>query len=82
MCDVAMRWLATRFDSLASASTCIAAFIVIFLKGQISPSSAGLALTYAVQMSGTFQFAIRMVSEVEVRFVSVERFCHYLRVSG
>ncbi|XP_066602982.1 ATP-binding cassette sub-family C member 5-like isoform X3 [Prorops nasuta] len=76
--DTAARWLSLRLDSLAAATTCICAFLVVFLKGDISPALAGLALTYCAQISGVFQFTVRVMSEAETRFINVERIIYYI----
>lgn len=79
MCNAAMRWSAVRLDSLAIASCSITAFLIILLKGQIPAALAGLAMAYATQISGVFQYTVRLMSETEVRFVSVERINYYLK---
>ncbi|KAK2586704.1 hypothetical protein KPH14_011742 [Odynerus spinipes] len=79
MCNAAMRWSAVRLDSLAIASCSITAFLVIFLKGEIPAALAGLAMAYATQISGVFQYTVRLMSETEVRFISVERINYYLK---
>lgn len=76
-----MRWLAVRFDTLAGLATGSTALFVVCLKGQVPPALAGLAMSYSGQMSGIFQFTMRMFSETELRFISVERINHYLKVS-
>lgn len=47
--------------------------MVVLLKGQVPAALAGLALTYAAHISGVFQYTIRLLSETESRFISVER---------
>jgi hypothetical protein len=61
---------------------CITAFLTILLHGQVPPALAGLALAYAAHISGVFQYTIRLVSETEVRFISVERITSYSKVSN
>ncbi|XP_076163958.1 ATP-binding cassette sub-family C member 5-like isoform X3 [Ptiloglossa arizonensis] len=75
----AMRWSAARLDSLAIISTSISAFLVVVLKNQISPALAGLAMAYSMQMTGVFQYTVRLMAETETRFISVERISYYLR---
>lgn len=77
MCSIAMRWLAVRIDTLAVSTVCITAALIIVLHGQVSPALAGLALAYATHISGLFQYTIRLISETEVRFISVERITSY-----
>ncbi|XP_021928372.1 multidrug resistance-associated protein 5-like isoform X2 [Zootermopsis nevadensis] len=79
LCSIAMRWLAVRIDTLAVTTICITAFLTIFLHGQVPPALAGLALSYAAHISGVFQYTLRLVSEIEIRFISVERISLYIK---
>lgn len=79
MCQAAMRWSAVRLDSLVIASSCITALLVISFKNELSPAFAGLAMAYATQMTGIFQYTVRLMSETEMRFISVERISYYLK---
>ncbi|CAK9831718.1 ATP-binding cassette sub-family C member 5 [Anthophora retusa] len=79
LCQSVMRWSAVRLDSLAIASSSITAFLAIVLKGQIPPALAGLAMAYAAQMTGVFQYTVRLMAETETRFISVERISYYLK---
>ncbi|XP_046820513.1 ATP-binding cassette sub-family C member 5-like isoform X7 [Vespa crabro] len=79
MCNAAMRWSAVRLDSLAIACCSITAFFIIFLKGKIPAALAGLAMAYATQISGVFQYTVRLMSETEVRFISMERINYYIK---
>jgi len=71
--SIAMRWLAVRIDTLAVTSVCITAFLTVILHGQVPPALAGLALAYAAHISGVFHYTVRLMSDTEVRFISVER---------
>ncbi|XP_070510894.1 ATP-binding cassette sub-family C member 5-like isoform X3 [Cardiocondyla obscurior] len=79
LCQAAMRWSSVRLDSLVIASSCIIALLVISFKNEISPAFAGLAMAYATQMTGVFQYTVRLMSETEMRFISVERISYYLK---
>lgn len=78
---IASRWLSIRIDSISVAIIGITAFLVLSLQDQVSPALAGLALSYAVHISGVFQRTTRLISEIDVRLISVEAINHYLRVS-
>jgi ATP-binding cassette subfamily C (CFTR/MRP) protein 5 len=54
-------------------SVCITAFLTVILHGQVPPALAGLALAYAAHISGVFHYTVRLMSDIEVRFISVER---------
>ncbi|TRY99951.1 hypothetical protein DNTS_010308 [Danionella cerebrum] len=68
----AMRWLAVRLDVISVALISITALMIVLMHGQIPPAYAGLAISYAVQ------FTVRLASETEARFTSVERIHHYI----
>ncbi|RXG53670.1 Multidrug resistance-associated protein 5 [Armadillidium vulgare] len=73
------RWLAVRLDFLALSVTSITALLCICLRNSVSPASAGLALAYAYQLSGIFQYTVRLSTEVEARFTSVQRIITHLK---
>ncbi|XP_030008225.1 ATP-binding cassette sub-family C member 5 [Sphaeramia orbicularis] len=75
----AMRWLAVRLDVISVALISITALMMVLMHGQIPPAYAGLAISYAVQLTGLFQFTVRLASETEARFTSVERIHHYIQ---
>uniref|UniRef100_I3KKZ5 ATP-binding cassette, sub-family C (CFTR/MRP), member 5 n=1 Tax=Oreochromis niloticus TaxID=8128 RepID=I3KKZ5_ORENI len=75
----AMRWLAVRLDIISVALISITALMMVLMHGKISPAYAGLAISYAVQLTGLFQFTVRLASETEARFTSVERIHHYIQ---
>ncbi|KJH46653.1 ABC transporter, ATP-binding protein, partial [Dictyocaulus viviparus] len=77
MFQSAMRWLAVWLDLLVVMITSIVAFFIVFLTGTLSPADAGMALAFAVQMSGIFQFAVRTQTELEAKMTSVERVAYY-----
>ncbi|VDO32791.1 unnamed protein product [Heligmosomoides polygyrus] len=72
-----MRWLAVWLDLLVVMITSIVAFFIVILTGTLSPADAGMALAFAVQMSGIFQFAVRTQTELEAKMTSVERVAYY-----
>ncbi|XP_075870988.1 ATP-binding cassette sub-family C member 5 [Nelusetta ayraudi] len=77
--NCAMRWLAVRLDVISVALISITALMMVLMHGQIPPAYAGLAISYAVQLTGLFQFTVRLASETEARFTSVERIHHYIQ---
>ncbi|XP_073446643.1 ATP-binding cassette sub-family C member 5-like [Dendrobates tinctorius] len=74
----AARWLSVRLDLISLAVTTLTAVCVVFMHGQIDVAYAGLAMSYAVQLTGLFQFTVRLVTETEARFTSVERIHYYI----
>ncbi|XP_030650146.1 ATP-binding cassette sub-family C member 5 [Chanos chanos] len=75
----AMRWLAVRLDVISVALISITALMIVLMHGSIPPAYAGLAISYAVQLTGLFQFTVRLASETEARFTAVERIDHYIQ---
>uniref|UniRef100_A0A673XWA6 ATP-binding cassette sub-family C member 5 n=1 Tax=Salmo trutta TaxID=8032 RepID=A0A673XWA6_SALTR len=75
----AMRWLAVRLDLISIILITTVALLIVFMHNQIPPAYAGLAISYAVQLTGLFQFTVRLLSETEARFTSVERISHYIK---
>ncbi|XP_051790312.1 ATP-binding cassette sub-family C member 5 isoform X4 [Erpetoichthys calabaricus] len=74
-----MRWLALRMDLISIFIITLVSLFIIVMHGQIPPSYAGLAISYAVQLTGLFQFTVRLLAETEARFTSVERINHYIK---
>uniref|UniRef100_A0A8C4ESZ8 Si:ch211-221f10.2 n=1 Tax=Dicentrarchus labrax TaxID=13489 RepID=A0A8C4ESZ8_DICLA len=75
----AMRWLAVRLDLISISLITAVALLIVFMHNQIPPAYAGLAISYAVQLTGLFQFTVRLLTETEARFTSVERINHYIK---
>ncbi|MBN3298523.1 MRP5 protein, partial [Amia calva] len=75
----AMRWLAVRLDVISVALISVTGLMIVMMHGQIPTAYAGLAISYAVQLTGLFQFTVRLASETEARFTSVARINHYIQ---
>uniref|UniRef100_A0A4W5NVW4 ATP-binding cassette sub-family C member 5 n=1 Tax=Hucho hucho TaxID=62062 RepID=A0A4W5NVW4_9TELE len=75
----AMRWLAVRLDLISIILITTVALLIVIMHNQIPAAYAGLAISYAVQLTGLFQFTVRLLSETEARFTSVERINHYIK---
>ncbi|KAM4699734.1 ATP-binding cassette sub-family C member 5-like [Discoglossus pictus] len=75
----ATRWLAVRLDLISISIITITAMCIVLMHGYIPPAYAGLAISYAVQLTGLFQFTVRLATETEARFTSVERINHYIK---
>jgi ABC-type multidrug transport system fused ATPase/permease subunit len=93
--EMASRWLAYRLDVMSTVVVALTGVFIIVLQDQITPSVAGLALSYALQLSQVFQWSgksvncadkilsntrqVRMTAETESLMTSVERLVHYTR---
>ncbi|XP_046559479.1 LOW QUALITY PROTEIN: ATP-binding cassette sub-family C member 5-like [Haliotis rubra] len=75
----ASRWLSVRLDLLCVCISGATGLIIVFNYDNITPALAGLALSFAVQMTGLFQFTVRLAIETESRFTSVQRIQEYAK---
>ena len=73
------RWFAARLDLLAIVSSLVTASFIVALKDNLTPASAGLALTSSLLIGGLLQFATRLLTEVNARFVAVDRILDYIK---
>ncbi|XP_032230963.2 ATP-binding cassette sub-family C member 4 isoform X2 [Nematostella vectensis] len=76
------RWLAIRLEMLCLLFVTMAAFTPLFLSRNhdIDAGVVGLTLSYAVMLTGMFQWCVRMSAEVENQMTAVERVVDYSKV--
>jgi ABC-type multidrug transport system fused ATPase/permease subunit len=79
--NLLQRWLAFRLDCLAALYILIVASVSVAMRDTISPSVAGLAVTYSMQMTGLLQFTVRVQIMLEGAMASVERLRQYRDVA-
>ncbi|KAK3528342.1 hypothetical protein QTP86_033632 [Hemibagrus guttatus] len=73
------RWLAFWLDFLSALITLVVALSVVLSPNEvINPSLKGLALSYTIQLTGLLQYVVRLSTEVEAKFTSVERLLEYI----
>ncbi|XP_077862743.1 ATP-binding cassette sub-family C member 5-like [Saccoglossus kowalevskii] len=73
------RWVAVRLDVIGMITSFIAALMTVLTHGHVPPSYSGIALSYAVRLTGALQFLVRMIADCEARFSSVERIQYYIK---
>ncbi|ODQ67153.1 multidrug resistance-associated protein 1 [Nadsonia fulvescens var. elongata DSM 6958] len=75
----ANRWLAVRLEFIGSFIILAAAGLsIVSLKNNaITPGLVGLAMSYALQITQSLNWIVRMTVEVETNIVSVERILEY-----
>ncbi|GEQ68088.1 hypothetical protein JCM33374_g1754 [Metschnikowia sp. JCM 33374] len=71
------RWLAIHLDIVATLLALVISFLCVFRVFDISASSVGLLLTYVLSIAGQLSLLVRMLTQVENEFNSVERICEY-----
>ncbi|KAJ8102129.1 P-loop containing nucleoside triphosphate hydrolase protein [Lipomyces tetrasporus] len=76
------RWLGVRLEFACSLVIFATAglSIVNVSSGGVSAGLVGLAMTYALQVTRSLAFIVRLTSDIEVNTVSVERILEYARL--
>mmetsp|Transcript_5464 Transcript_5464/g.8077 ORF Transcript_5464/g.8077 Transcript_5464/m.8077 type:complete len:1386 (-) Transcript_5464:101-4258(-) len=71
------RWIGFRLDMLSFSVLVCASLGAVATNESIDPGLAGIALTYAIMLSGGFQYLVRQSAKAETTMTSVERMQHY-----
>ncbi|CAK9795197.1 Multidrug resistance-associated protein 1 [Anthophora quadrimaculata] len=74
---IANRWLAVRLEMVGNLIIFFAALFAVLSKGTIGSGVVGLSVTYALQVTQTLNWLVRMTSDVETNIVAVERMKEY-----
>ncbi|KAL4642182.1 multidrug resistance-associated protein 9 isoform X1 [Arapaima gigas] len=72
------RWLSFRLDFLSAVVTFLVGMFAVLSPNSITASMKGLALSYTIQLTGMLQYVVRLSTEVEAKFTSVERIQEYI----
>ena len=75
------RWLGIRLDALTFILLLATTFVCVGLRGTLSSSLIGLALSSILQVTNSYQWTIRQSSELENSLVSIERLMEYAALS-
>ncbi|XP_054470688.1 ATP-binding cassette sub-family C member 4-like [Anoplopoma fimbria] len=76
------RWFAVRLDGICSIFVTITAFGCLYLREGLEPGAVGLALSYAITLTGMFQWGVRQSAEIENMMTSVERVVEYAELES
>ncbi|KAB7499300.1 Multidrug resistance-associated protein 1, partial [Armadillidium nasatum] len=74
---IANRWLAIRLEFIGNILTFFAALFAVMARGKISGGEVGLSVSYALSVTQTLNWLVRMTSDVETNIVAVERVKEY-----
>ncbi|KAK8748981.1 hypothetical protein OTU49_015623 [Cherax quadricarinatus] len=74
---MANRWLAVRLETIGNILTFSAALFAVMGRGRISGGIVGLSVSYALSVTQTLNWLVRMSSDVETNIVAVERIKEY-----
>ncbi|KAM3597276.1 uncharacterized protein V6R79_002334 [Siganus canaliculatus] len=74
---VANRWLAIRLEFVGNVIVSFAALCAVIARESLSPGIVGLAISYALQLTASLTWLVRMSSDVETNIVAVEKVKEY-----
>ena len=75
--NCAVRWFGLRLDLMTSLLALVTAILSMALRHQISSSAVGLSLSYCINLTTLFQWAVRQSAEAENFMTSAERIHEY-----
>ncbi|XP_037789915.1 canalicular multispecific organic anion transporter 2-like [Penaeus monodon] len=73
------RWLGVRLEFIGNLITFVAAIFSVVGRGDVSAGMVGLAITYALNVTVTLNWLVRVSSDIEANIVSVERIMEYIQ---
>lgn len=71
------RWVAIRVDVVTTLTAGVTALLCVMSRDWLSPALAGLSISYALSLAGILQYCMRLTTETEANFTSVERLNYY-----
>lgn len=71
------RWLAIRLEAIANILTLSTALFAVLMRHRLTAGVVGLTITYAMQITQSLNWLVRMASDIETNIVSVERVKEY-----
>ncbi|GFR84872.1 multidrug resistance-associated protein 1 [Elysia marginata] len=74
---VANRWLAIRLEIVGNLIIFFASLFAVMGRDELSPGIVGLSITYAMNVTQTLNWMVRMTCELETNIVAVERIKEY-----
>uniref|UniRef100_A0A8C2I0L7 Uncharacterized protein n=1 Tax=Cyprinus carpio TaxID=7962 RepID=A0A8C2I0L7_CYPCA len=79
---VSNRWLAMRLESLGNLVVFFAALFAVISRDSLKSGLVGLSISYALNVTQTLNWLVRMTSELETNIVAVERVREYAEIEN
>ena len=77
---VSNRWLAVRLETVGNCIIFAAALFAVLGRDSLSGGLVGLSVSFALQVTQTLNWLVRMTSDVETNIVAVERLDEYSQI--
>ncbi|XP_049764041.1 multidrug resistance-associated protein 1 isoform X1 [Schistocerca cancellata] len=74
---IANRWLAVRLEMIGNLIILFSSLFAVLGRDSINAGIVGLSVSYALQVTQTLNWLVRMTSDVETNIVAVERIKEY-----
>jgi len=74
---MAARWFGFRMDCLAILVLVLTSYFAAFYSDKVDQGLLGFALVYSMNLTGLFQWTVRLSTEVETMMTAVERIAQY-----
>jgi ATP-binding cassette subfamily C (CFTR/MRP) protein 1 len=72
------RWIGIRIETLGNLITFFAALFAILGRDTVTAGLAGLSISYAMQITDTLNWMVRMICDLETNCVALERVLEYI----
>uniref|UniRef100_A0A665VF34 ATP-binding cassette, sub-family C (CFTR/MRP), member 2 n=1 Tax=Echeneis naucrates TaxID=173247 RepID=A0A665VF34_ECHNA len=79
---VSNRWLAIRLEFLGNLVVFFAALFAVVSRNSLNSGLVGLSISYALNVTQTLNWLVRMTSELETNIVAVERVSEYTKLEN
>ncbi|XP_069548711.1 ATP-binding cassette sub-family C member 2 [Brachyistius frenatus] len=79
---VSNRWLAIRLEFLGNLVVFFAALLAVISRKSLDSGLVGLSISYALNVTQTLNWLVRMTSELETNIVAVERVSEYTELEN
>uniref|UniRef100_UPI0037E8D390 ATP-binding cassette sub-family C member 2 n=1 Tax=Semicossyphus pulcher TaxID=241346 RepID=UPI0037E8D390 len=79
---VSNRWLAIRLEFLGNLVVFFSALFAVLSRKTLDSGMVGLSISYALNVTQTLNWLVRMTSELETNIVAVERVSEYAEIEN